>query len=104
MKTGNKKIRLNSRYITTIKSLAKRYFNTNKVYIFGSRADMGKKGGDIDIFLQTDTGKNLLERKIAFLREFEKECGEQRVDLVVRSKNDAVHEIDQAVKERGVKI
>ena len=48
-------VRLSEYEIRTIKETAKEIFGNNaKVYIFGSRADLTKKGGDIDIFIETD--------------------------------------------------
>jgi len=48
-------VRLSEYEIRTIKETAKEIFGKDvKVYIFGSRADLTKKGGDIDIFIETD--------------------------------------------------
>ena len=38
------KVRLNKEYIDEIKNLAKKYFNSEEVIIFGSRADLNKTG------------------------------------------------------------
>ena len=58
------------------------------VWLFGSRTDDGKKGGDIDI--------GILSQRIGFMEEIEirqaicDEIGDQRVDIVVsRSGNEA---------------
>ncbi|MEQ9467755.1 MAG: nucleotidyltransferase domain-containing protein [Ekhidna sp.] len=52
-----------------------------ELYLFGSRTDLQKKGGDID-FLVLSAGKlpleALRELKYSFWRQF----GEQKVDLV----------------------
>lgn len=79
-----KKIRLNSEYIRGIKELAIRFFNSNDVKIFGSRTDLNKKGGDIDIYIKTKLDHDILKAKISFLREFEKRFGDQKVDLIVQ--------------------
>ena len=53
----------------------------NQVYLFGSRVDDGKKGGDIDILvLSNDKIKHLeiFKMKIAFCSEF----GQQKMDVV----------------------
>jgi len=48
-------VRLSEYEIRIIKETAKEIFGKGaKVYIFGSRADLTKKGGDIDIFIETD--------------------------------------------------
>ncbi|MFH0734331.1 MAG: nucleotidyltransferase domain-containing protein [bacterium] len=97
------KVRLNEKYISTIKMLAEKYFDTNEVRIFGSRADLFKKGGDIDIFIHTNKSENILKSKIAFLRDFEILLGEQKVDLVIQSGN-SIKKIYQIAEKEGILI
>ena len=96
------KIRLKKNQIDTIKQLSKNIFNSSEVWIFGSRADETKKGGDIDIYLKTKKKENLLKSKIIFLREFTKLYGEQKVDLLVDNGNyqKEIYEIAQ----KGIKL
>lgn len=102
MKT-QQKVRLNKEYIATIKLLAKKYFDTNDVRIFGSRADLERKGGDIDIFIKTDKKLGLLQSKIAFLRKFELKHGEQKIDLIIQSGNEE-KKIFKEARTHGVRI
>jgi predicted nucleotidyltransferase len=47
-------MRINNETIELIKELANKYFGVdNKVFIFGSRIDDSKKGGDIDLYIET---------------------------------------------------
>ncbi len=94
-------IRLHPTQQKAIKQLASEFFENPKVYIFGSRTDMMQKGGDIDIYIQTDKKEALLKSKLAFLREFEKRFGEQKVDLLIDngSKKKTIFKI---AKEEGV--
>jgi predicted nucleotidyltransferase len=94
-------MRLSKEEIDTIKFLAKKYFDTDKVYIFGSRVDDDKKGGDIDIYIETDL-KKTLNAKLAFLRDFELKFGLQKIDLIVNN-NTFYHPIFEIAK-KGVKI
>ena len=96
-------VRLSEEYIKAIKTLAKKYFDSGEVIIFGSRADQNKKGGDIDIFIHTQKTENILQAKLAFLRDFELMFGEQKVDLVVQAgmKEEKIHRIARA---QGVRI
>ena len=96
------KVRLSVNQIETIKKLSKEFFNSDDIWIFGSRADLTQRGGDIDIYIQSDK-KSTLRDKIAFLREFEKEFGEQKVDLVVDNKT-IEKEIFKIAKSSGVKL
>jgi predicted nucleotidyltransferase len=94
-------IRLKEKQQDSIKQLAQELFDTSKVYIFGSRADETQRGGDIDIYIQTDKKEDILKSKIAFLREFEKLFGEQKVDLLVDNKTKR-KEIFKIAKKEGI--
>ncbi len=65
-------VRLNKKYIDIIKFLAKKYFDSTEVRIFGSRADLSRKGGDIDIYIKTQKSKDILNLKLKFLTDFQK--------------------------------
>ncbi len=96
-------VRLNEEYIKVIKHLAAKYFNSDEVIIFGSRADLNKRGGDIDIYVHTEKIEGILRMKLAFLRDFELRFGEQRVDLVVQSGHNE-KKIHQIARLEGVRI
>lgn len=77
-------MRLSQSAIKTIKQKAIEFFGDNtRVYIFGSRVDDNKRGGDIDIFIKTSSVPDLLETKIAYIQALEKELGEQKIDVVI---------------------
>ena len=88
-------IRLQPTQQEAIKQLGLEFFENAKVFVFGSRTDMMQKGGDIDIYIQTTKKEAILKAKLAFLREFEKRFGEQKVDLLVDngSKKKTIFEI-----------
>ena len=58
-----------------------------KIYLFGSRIDDSKKGGDIDIFV-LDTNPLSIEEKLKIKRLFFNSCGEQKFDLISFAKGD----------------
>ncbi len=95
-------MRLSTEKVKTIKRLSSDIFNSCDVYLFGSRVDDDLRGGDIDIYIQTSKQEDILKSKIIFLREFEKECGEQKVDLLIDT-NKVEKEIFDIAK-RGVKL
>ena len=53
----------------------------SKVYLFGSRVDDNKKGGDIDILILADK-KLSLKEKLSISGSFQMRFGEQKIDLV----------------------
>ena len=77
-------MRLSQFEIGAIISIAKKYFGTEvQVFLFGSRVDDDKKGGDIDLFIKNDAKELLsLETKIQFLVELKIQIGEQKIDVV----------------------
>jgi len=95
-------MRLNKNQIRAIKKLSLSIFNSSNTYIFGSRADDSLKGGDIDIYIQTNKKDGILKSKITFLREFDKICGEQKVDLLIDN-NRIKKEIFEIAK-KGIRL
>jgi len=79
-------MRLKNQHIAQIKKLTTDFFGKDaRVYLFGSRTDDSKKGGDIDLYIETSLKKNIVEKKIKILVELEKILGEQKIDLVVNN-------------------
>lgn len=99
-----KRVRLAKNEIQIIKDLVKEIFGENsKVYIFGSRADFSKKGGDIDIFIETDK-KTSLQEELRFLAQLEIKGIERKVDLIVKNPHKKERSIFKEAKEKGVLI
>ena len=73
-------MRLKLQEIETLKKSVRNIDNKAKLYLFGSRCDDSKKGGDIDLLLVSSkiTKENI--RKIK--REFMNKFGEQKIDLL----------------------
>ncbi|RIJ47604.1 nucleotidyltransferase domain-containing protein [Maribellus luteus] len=78
-------MRLTSYEIACIKEQATRYFGKDvKVHLFGSRTDDSKRGGDIDLFIQSYERQMLSVRnKIKFLAALKQQLGEQKIDVVL---------------------
>jgi uncharacterized protein len=64
-----------------ISSIFRRLFPKHNLYLFGSRVDDLKKGGDIDLLI---LGEKKLESKeiTKFRTELWKAIGEQKIDIV----------------------
>ena len=74
MRLADEKIRL-------LKSTILSILPSAKVYLFGSRVDDNKKGGDIDILIIADRTLNFIEEG-QIERNFFKHYGAQKLDLV----------------------
>lgn len=84
-------MRLSQQAINMILDAFKKHFlNNDKLWLFGSRVDDTKRGGDIDLCVQTHEldRKTQFERKMHFLMDLEKYLGEQKIDLVLTSFDD----------------
>ena len=64
-----------------ILSTVKSHDNSARVYLFGSRVDDSKKGGDIDLLIMSDTLTNDDKRSIR-IKLYEL-MGEQKIDIVL---------------------
>ncbi len=99
-----KKIRLNEEEIQIIKNTAKRIFGENiSIYIFGSRTDLTKKGGDIDILIISNKEISL-KKELKFLAELELQGIERKCDLLTINGNTKIKGIYKTAMETGVRI
>ena len=99
-----KNIRLSDYEINAIIDLAKKIFGDNiRLWIFGSRADLKAKGGDIDIYIEVENYKDIFNKKLDFLVELDEKIGEQKVDLIIKplNSNDL---ISKEAKQTGVRL
>jgi len=93
-------VRLTSKEIEIIKNKSLKIFGECEVYIFGSRIDESKKGGDIDIYIIPQNRENLFSKK-AKLKFVLEELLYKPVDVVIsKDKNRFIEK--EALK--GVKI
>ena len=100
----DKRIRLKDEEIEIIKEVAIEIFGEDaKVYIFGSRVDLTKKGGDIDIFIETQKEVSL-NQEIEFLAKLEIKGIERSVDVLIKAKNRDNKPIFEEAKRTGVLI
>ncbi len=94
-------MRLNQKYSNTIKEAAQKYFGVNTtVYLFGSRVDDSKKGGDIDLYIEPEVKDGLLKKKLRMLAELHKILGEQKIDIVIK-RSESLRYIEEVAKSEG---
>ncbi len=95
-------MRLNDKQIRAIKRYFKECFGEGDIYLFGSRADESRRGGDIDLYISTPNRDNLVAKKLNFLVRLKREIGEQKIDVVLDWGKDRL--IDKIAKERGIRL
>ena len=74
-------MRLEEWEINEIKKSLREVFGENaKVYLFGSRIDDRKKGGDIDLYVEADNIDYEKEKEFWIL--LQERLGEQKIDII----------------------
>lgn len=84
----------------SIKEAFRSVFGSGAIYLFGSRAEDEKKGGDIDLYIESSDDGNLSSKKIDFLVRLKRAIGEQKIDIIINRGDDRL--IDQNAKKEGV--
>ena len=95
-------MRLSKQYQNTIKKYFIEFFGDGDVYLFGSRVDDSKKGGDIDLYLVINDHSKLFEKKLKFLSRLKRELGDQKIDVVFNIDSNRL--IEQEACKWGVKL
>ncbi len=96
-------MRLTSHERRVIKEEAARVFGEETdVFLFGSRADDSKLGGDIDLYIKVKNKDDLYEKKTKFLSRVKWRTEDQRIDVVFNE--DPARPIEQEAQEWGVLI
>jgi len=85
-------MRLEKKEIVIIKEIVENIFGQTKIYLFGSRLNKSKKGGDIDLFIIPENRDTLYEKKIKAIARLERYLYKP-IDIVVHK--DFKREIEQ---------
>ena len=93
-------MRITKKQLYAIKTNFKSFFHDGDIYLFGSRADDTKKGGDIDLYISATNRETLVHKKIQFLAKLKREIGEQKIDVVLDYGQNRL--IDMIAKRDGV--
>ena len=94
-------MRLDKHEIQIIKSDILNHIDDAKIMLFGSRVDDTKKGGDIDIFVQTNHKVTLID-ELNILSDIEIDGIERKIDLVIQTPYKKEQPIFQTALKEGV--
>ncbi len=101
-------MRLSTFEIESIKNTFKKWFlDADQLWLFGSRTDDEKKGGDIDLFVKTqiEDSFEIQNKKISFLVDLKKQIGDQKIDVVILSQSSKKDlPIYRSAEEQGVRL
>jgi len=61
------------------------FMKGDKIWLFGSRVDDSKKGGDIDLYIETNYNDLFIvtRKEIEFIANLKKIIGDQKIDIVI---------------------
>ncbi len=99
-------MRLTRQQTEAIRQAAHQAFGVGTdVWLFGSRVDDNKRGGDIDLYIETEGGvEDVLDRELAFHSALQRSLGEQRIDIIVHRQGIPLRPIDIEVRATGVRL
>lgn len=97
-------MRLTETQQTIIRTACEQHFPDGQCWLFGSRVDDNKRGGDIDLYIETSEidVTNVVNAKLAFLVTLTRQLGEQKIDVVVHRANSELLSIHQIAKQTGI--
>ncbi len=79
------KVRLNEFEIIAIRKLfIKHFLPGDHIWLFGSRANLSKRGGDIDLYIETSANIDEVYRKrLDLVFDLCSTIGDQKIDVIV---------------------
>ncbi len=80
------KVRLSDYDLAQITELFKKYFGSqDHLWVFGSRVDLSKRGGDIDLYIETidPIAASANKKRTQYIIALWDAIGEQKIDIVL---------------------
>ncbi|HQS83991.1 MAG: hypothetical protein B7Y25_03550 [Alphaproteobacteria bacterium 16-39-46] len=99
-------LRLDQKELDLICRIFRDFFlRDDKIWIFGSRVNPNAKGGDIDLYIETEykSPKEIIEARLKFLAALKIQTGDQKIDVIVKYGNNLLPIYEVAQKE-GVRL
>jgi len=93
-------LRLTDNEIKALRESFYQVFQSGNIYLFGSRVDDSLKGGDIDLYIQTDKKNANLDKKIDFLVAVKEKIGDQKIDVIISKDSNRL--IEQEALRNGI--
>lgn len=89
-----------------VSEFKKSFGSDDRLWLFGSRVDDAKKGGDIDLYVQTHLPGEVASRQEGKFRDgMYDQIGEQRIDVVLHLVDTDFHiPIYDIAKQEGIRL
>lgn len=99
-------VRLKQYELDAIIELFQKYFDENDhLWVFGSRTNLTARGGDIDLYIETQISQAdlVLSKKSKFVLALYEKIGEQKIDIVINMLTSKVKlPIHEVARQTGV--
>jgi len=96
-------MRLKQKLVQSIKNSIYASFGFVDIYLYGSRTDDNKRGGDIDIAIDTEISKKEFRKsKVRFIMEMMKQNLDLKVDLVKYRNTNSL--LAEEIKSSAIKL
>jgi len=76
---------------------------SSEVWLFGSRVDDSKRGGDVDLYIESAQPCGL-EKKLSLMTKIQLLVGMRKVDLIVKTASSPDRPIYATAKSEGVRL
>lgn len=100
-------MRLKPDQIEAIRQETEHFFGPgSEVWLFGSRVDDARRGGDVDLYVRPSLHAPdlLAAARFAFLASLKRRLGDRRIDLVLQRDGGEELPIHRQAREHGVRL
>lgn len=99
-------MRLTHEQVCVIKEQVAAHFGPRaEVWLFGSRVDDTGRGGDIDLYIETDLRpEQFLDREMRLYAQLQRRFGERHIDIVTHSAGAPLRAIHREARATGVPL
>ncbi|QOC23763.1 nucleotidyltransferase domain-containing protein [Wenzhouxiangella sp. AB-CW3] len=100
-------MRLSTEQVEIIKQTASEAFGDDvRVWLFGSRLDDSRRGGDIDLLIEAPgrDSRELARARIRFLARLKLKLGDRRIDVIASSGQTPVPHIVKIARQTGTPL
>ncbi len=82
------------------------FLENDHLWLFGSRANLSKRGGDIDLYIETTIQplRKALDAKNKFYIQLIKQLGDQKIDIVINDQQGSNKLIYDIAKTEGIQL
>ncbi|MEM1283304.1 MAG: nucleotidyltransferase domain-containing protein [Chlamydiota bacterium] len=98
-------VRLNHHEVQTLINATHQCFGQSaRIWLYGSRVDDKKKGGDIDLYIETEKKERIVESTLEMRTLIWEVFGDQKIDIIVREISKKMNPMHTIARDTGVDL